>query len=648
MFQDCELYFVSVTICVIVFEISLLRYAVAIYSRFLVKTSSNVKVLVGRYLAVSALCLLAACGGGADQAAASGQSSKSRANTVTTTSLSAASYTTVVQQLYVSYFGRPADTGGFANFTARMAEIGAPTDIQQLNQTYRTNPKIRELVDSFATSSESASLYSGDDTAFVTAIYANILGRAPDTEGLAWWVGELKSGVSKRSDVSLSIMAGALLNTSAQGKLDAAVVEKKISLATSFTTMLGVTSVNGYAGDAAAAKGRAMLTAVTSSTSSGSLSSMAGKTVGDLGRTAQPNGTVVMRFVGTTHNWGQGADGKEAWINATPTKTASGYKLYDVRLSTHEDYHPTRVDMWDFSDWSTSKFSLSDAAWKTYLSERLLHGEALDFNYSWKEGSYDLNTPSKLVLASLKKAVDVLAAREQPARIIVQYAGHGASWTFFDGKLRQDDGRLLLQYIREKMLNSTLILDFSTNCQVSYYEFFAKFYDVADYLLASEQNYGGYSIGDFNDWLKVDHFQNSHTLFGADKSLPQVFSALVASREGVWRNASVSLNEMAAAKNHDMHQSFSAFDLRNFGAMMKMVAAIPNFNPEVDLAPYSNDLSAYIHAKGTPAQIATFDAFQLQYTSSRNVVTWTDKTRGLIVPVFGNWDQFKTDLKKYL
>jgi hypothetical protein len=611
-----------------------------------VKSSSNVKALIGRYVATLALCLLAACGG-TEQSVGVGKSSQSRANTVTTTAASAANYTTVVQQLYVSYFGRPADTGGFTNFTTRMAEIGAPTDIQQLNQTYRTNPKIKELVDSFATSAESASLYGGDDTAFVTAIYANILGRAPDAEGLAWWVGELKSGVSKRSDVSLSIMAGALLNTSAQGKLDAAVVEKKISLATNFTATLNVTSVNGYAGDAAAAKGRTMLAAVTSATSSGSLSSMASKTVGELARIAQPNGTVVMRVVGTTYNWGQGADGKEAFINATPTKVATGYKLYDVRLSTHEDFHATRVDLWDFSDWSANKFALSDAAWKTYMADRLLHGEALEFNYSWKEGNYDNNASSKIVLASLKKAVDAIAAREQPARFVVQYAGHGASWTFFDGKLRQDDGRLLLQYIREKMPNSTLILDFSTNCQVAYYEFFAKFHDVADYLLASEQNYGGYNMGDINDWMKYDHFFTAQLLFGADKTIPQVFAAIAKAREGVWRNGTVSLNELAAAKNHDLHQSFSAYDLRNFGAMMKMVNAIPNFNPEVDLVAYSNDLSAYIHAKGTPAQIATFDAFQLQYTSSRNVVTWTDNTRGFIVPVFGNWDQFKTDLKKY-
>jgi hypothetical protein len=608
------------------------------------------KTTVARLVSATVLALLSACGGsnipaGPSKALApqtqtqSGSASRSSANVV--------DYSTIVQQLYVSYFGRPADTGGYNNFKARMADIGAPNDIQKLTQSYKNDARVRELIDSFSTSPESASLYSGDDTAFVTAIYANILGRAPDAEGLAYWAGEIKKGNAKRSDVTLSIMAGALLNTTPQGKLDGALIEKKLSLASSFTNMLLVTSVNGYAGDSAAAKGRAMLSAVSSATTSASLSKTAANTVGELGRISQPNGTVVIRVVATTDNWGQGNDGKEAFINATPTKLASGYKLYDLRLSRAASYQPTRVDLWDFADWNANKFAYTDAEWKAYMASHLLLGEAMPMNISWKEGNYDLNGASTQVLASLKKAVDEIAAREQPARIIIQYAGHGASYIFFEGVFRLDDGRAFLQYLREKMPASTLVLDFSTNCQVAYYEFFAKFYDVADYLLASEQNYGGFEPGDFKEWLTVDHFQNSHQLFGAANSMSASIDAIAKAREGVYKNATVSLNALYAAKNHDAEQSFGAYDLSKFKAAMKMVAAIPNFNPEVDLASYSNDLSAYIHAKGTPAQIATFDAFQVKYTSSRNVVTWTDNTRGFVITPTNDWFGFVADLKTW-
>ena len=48
-----------------------------------------------------------------------------------------------------------------------------------------------------------------NNTAFVTALYENVLGRAPDTAGLAYWVGNLASGAQNRADVLLSFTGSA-------------------------------------------------------------------------------------------------------------------------------------------------------------------------------------------------------------------------------------------------------------------------------------------------------------------------------------------------------------------------------------------------------------------------------------------------------
>jgi hypothetical protein len=47
--------------------------------------------------------------------------------------MAAVDYNGVVQQLYVSYFGRPADYFGLQNFTAQLNAIGAPTTFAALN-----------------------------------------------------------------------------------------------------------------------------------------------------------------------------------------------------------------------------------------------------------------------------------------------------------------------------------------------------------------------------------------------------------------------------------------------------------------------------------------------------------------------------------
>jgi hypothetical protein len=181
--------------------------------------------------------------------------------------VAAAAYTTVVQQLYVSYFGRPADTGGLASFTARMASLAGPTEIQNLDAAYKASAPIRELIDSFGSSAESAALYSGNTTTFVTAIYTNVLGRAPDDEGRNFWVGEIDSGRLTRANASLSIMAGALANTTAQGQLDAQLVNKRIAVGTNFTAALNTSArAAAYSGDAAAATARSLLTGVTAGT----------------------------------------------------------------------------------------------------------------------------------------------------------------------------------------------------------------------------------------------------------------------------------------------------------------------------------------------------------------------------------------------
>jgi mono/diheme cytochrome c family protein len=203
---------------------------------------------------------LSSCGG------ASTEAPRALPNQLLASSTSTADYATVVQQLYVSYFGRPADSGGFANFKSRMVDLKAPTDIQDLTGAYKTNAGLRDLIDSFGSSDESKALYSGDTATFVTAIYTNVLGRAPDTEGRNFWAGEIDKGNLTRANASLAIMAGALNNTSTQGLSDAALVRNRVTVANYFSNALVGSFATAYSGAAAAATARSMLSTVNGST----------------------------------------------------------------------------------------------------------------------------------------------------------------------------------------------------------------------------------------------------------------------------------------------------------------------------------------------------------------------------------------------
>lgn len=181
--------------------------------------------------------------------------------------MAVADYYNIAQKFYVAYFGRPADPSGLANIAASLAAANAPTTTQAFVDAYRSNATVRSIIDSFGDSSESHELYTGDTRAFVTAIFQNVLGRAPNAEGLNYWAQSIDQGELSRGTAALTIMAGAESNTSSQGKVDAATVAAKIVLASQFTSALGTpVALASYSGKAAASAARAMLGELSSVT----------------------------------------------------------------------------------------------------------------------------------------------------------------------------------------------------------------------------------------------------------------------------------------------------------------------------------------------------------------------------------------------
>lgn len=88
-----------------------------------------------------------------------------------------------VWRLYGAAFGRDAEATGLSNWVAAI-DAGAAT----LNDAAR----------GFIGSAEFAGRYGlPDNASFVTSLYANVLGRAPDAPGLETWTALLTSGVSR-------------------------------------------------------------------------------------------------------------------------------------------------------------------------------------------------------------------------------------------------------------------------------------------------------------------------------------------------------------------------------------------------------------------------------------------------------------------
>jgi hypothetical protein len=240
--------------------------------------------------------LIAGCFGNGDTSTPASTQAKQLPRSAKSTA--AASYAYEVQLLYVAYFGRPADPAGLTNFAAALQSDGAPGDIQTLVTAYTGNAALRSLVDSFGTSNESKTLYgSGSTTSFVQAIFNNLLSRAPAADGQKFWVGAIDSGSVTRGEAAMAIAAGALANTTAQGLLDAQLINARLAVAANFTAQVSAqNAASDYAGATAAATARSMLGLVTATTDATAFEPTVDSTVATLIAAAAPTVAFVAKL----------------------------------------------------------------------------------------------------------------------------------------------------------------------------------------------------------------------------------------------------------------------------------------------------------------------------------------------------------------
>lgn len=239
--------------------------------------------------------------------------------------MAAADYIQVAQQLYVAYFGRPADYYGLADMTNALNAAGAPTTIAGFAEAYTKNATVKAVMDNFGTSTESKALY-GDDTAsnarFINAVYSQVLGRPADLDGLNFWVQALKDGAMTRASAAVQILAAAVKDGG--DATDAATANNKVAVATNFTNAINDASeVIGYSGDAAAAAARALLADVTSTTVPSAYQATVDAALEAIAHPIVPGATFNLTTGIDTGSAFVGGTGADTFV-ATITDTAAG------------------------------------------------------------------------------------------------------------------------------------------------------------------------------------------------------------------------------------------------------------------------------------------------------------------------------------
>ncbi|MFA8387892.1 MAG: DUF4214 domain-containing protein [Pelagibaca sp.] len=131
-------------------------------------------------------------------------------------------------EMYIAYFNRAPDAVGLAFWGTAFA----------------SGMSLEEIAAEFATQPETLATYPEDlnNLRFVSDVYDNVLGRAPDIDGLLFWAEQLDEGVIERSDFIL-----AMLNGVQEGSADRAYLDQKTDLGALFAVHRGMSNVDDAA-----------------------------------------------------------------------------------------------------------------------------------------------------------------------------------------------------------------------------------------------------------------------------------------------------------------------------------------------------------------------------------------------------------------
>ncbi len=131
-------------------------------------------------------------------------------------------------ELYIAYFNRAPDAVGLFFWGNQLAD----------------GMSLREIAGYFFDQPETRALYGdvADLSEFVSTVYQNVLGRAPDASGLEFWLDLLESNAAVTpSTFIMEILAGAKAATGSAA--DAAYLENKVALGSHFAITRGMSDV---------------------------------------------------------------------------------------------------------------------------------------------------------------------------------------------------------------------------------------------------------------------------------------------------------------------------------------------------------------------------------------------------------------------
>ena len=337
--------------------------------------------------------------------------------------------------------------------------------------------------------------------------------------------------------------------------------------------------------------------------------------------------TVVVCVTSTNPGWGQSTTQTWNWHTNMRIKDAPGYGVYDIEIGRSAD-SVSYLSLYRFTGdvWDPAVEPRELAAFNAYKQSKLIR--KIEIKNPNNLRYYD-PAISAQVRDALKVFNTLIAEREpNPSRFVLCFLGHGAPWAFFEGAIQYFDSLDYMSHLRTSFPDSTIVGDFSTNCNNGYFDWVAAYAPYCDVILSSEKEVGGFQLND-NTNLSHFHLLNYHHFWATKVPTSEALDRIVANRQARWIDGSIDI----IAKK--VEQSIAVYTSAHLRPLAQELAQNPTFKARhaewaasKSTTFWMNDLGTFVYEVKDPALTARFEAFRSRYASNRNLFTWQTNTFG--------------------
>ncbi len=332
------------------------------------------------------------------------------------------------------------------------------------------------------------------------------------------------------------------------------------------------------------------------------------------------NPAVVIRVsfatCGYSDNWG----GVHV---AAPIKNADGYILYDViiwedRINLYKfpnDVEHNEKDGFDFS---------CDVTTKSGLKKHVKWRESFCIKSVKCKNTNDISKCSSTMKAAFISFFKVVKKKSPSKNVIIKYSGHGNIGLC--GCMNVEDTKATLDKGVSIFGNKFALIDFGTNCQTSNTNFLNVYYPFTNYMLASQFDYGGFSMDDwdYSIFEKNNIDSQYHAMFKIGESVKTAGENIVKLTAKYWKYCKQNI------KKGKHKQSMTLFDMREYESYIKEYSKMHKKLSNT----FGKDMYSLIKKHGNTKLKNAYNDFVLYYrdnNSKTSYFKWDSKAYGVTV-----------------